>query len=128
MNFILDDSSKFEKLSNVEESDNSLTIKKRIQRRLLELLNGNIIQQAIYNDIRLSSSQTPRLYGLPKTHKTNKFIPLRPILLMVDSSQHELVKFLAVTLQPVLELYSSFCIQDSFSFAELIRQFDPKSN
>ena len=47
---------------------------------------------------------------------------------MVGSSQHELAKFLAVTLQSVLELSSSFCIQDSFSFAELIRQFYPKSD
>ena len=66
------------------------------------------------------------MYGLPKTHKTD--IPLRPILSMVGSSQHELAKFLSVTLQPVLELYSSFCIQDSFTFAELIRQFDPTSD
>ena len=66
------------------------------------------------------------MYGLPKTHKTD--IPLRPILSMVGSSQHELAKFLSVTLQPVLGLYSSFCIQDSFSFAELIRQFDPTSD
>ena len=64
--------------------------------------------------------------GLPKTHKTD--IPLRPVLSMVGSSQHELAKFLLVTLQPVLELYSSFCIQDSFSFAELIRQFDSTSD
>ena len=66
------------------------------------------------------------MYGLPKTHKTD--IPLRPILSMVGSSQHELAKFLSVTLQPVLGLYSSFCIQDSFSFAELIRLFDPTSD
>ena len=90
------------------------------------MLNGNIIQQAVYNDIRLSGSQRPRMYGLPKTHKTD--IPLRPILSMVGSSQHELANFLSVTLQPVLELYSFFCIQDSFSFAELIRQFDPTSD
>ena len=56
----------------------------------------------------------------------NKFV--LPILSMVGSSQHELAKFLTVTLQPVLELYSSFCIQDFFSFAELIRQFDLKSD
>ena len=66
------------------------------------------------------------MYGLPTTHKTD--IPLRPILSIVGSSQHELAKFLLVTLQPVLELYSSFCIQNSFSFAELIRQFDPTSD
>ena len=91
MNSILDDASKFENLGSVEENDNTLTVEKRIQRRLLELLNGNIIQQAVYNDIRLSGSQRPRIYGLPKTHKTD--IPFRPILSMVGSSQHELVKF-----------------------------------
>ena len=64
------------------------------------MLNGNIIEQAIYNDIRPSGSQRPKMYGLPKTHKTD--IPLRPILSMFGSSQHELAKFLAVTLQPVL--------------------------
>ena len=126
MNSILDDASKFENLGSVEENDNTLTIEKRIQRRLLELLNGNIIQQAVYNDIRPLGSQTPRMYGLPKTHKTD--IPFRPILSVVGSSQHELAIFLSVTLQPVLELYSSFCIQDSFSLAELIRQFDPTSD
>ena len=54
MNSILDDASKFENLCSVEENDNTLTIEKRIQCRLLELLNGNIIQQAVYNDIRSS--------------------------------------------------------------------------
>ena len=47
---------------------------------------------------------------------------------MVGLSRHELTKFSTVTLQPVLELYSSFYIQDSFSFAELIRNFNPKSD
>ena len=35
----------------VEENDNTITVEKRIQCRLLELLNSNIIQQAVYNDI-----------------------------------------------------------------------------
>ena len=130
MNSILDNSSKFKKLGHVEESDNTLTIEKRIQRKLLELLNGSIIQQAVYNDLMTFDLQVHKdpdcMAGLPKTHKND--IPLSPILSVVGSSQHELAKFLAVTLQPVLELYSSFCIQDSFSFAELIRQFDPKSD
>ena len=126
MIFILDDSRKFEKLGSVEENDKTLTIEKKIQRRLLELLNDKIIQQAVYNDIRPSGSPRPKLYGLPKTHKID--IPLRPFLSMVGLSQHELAKFLAVILHPVLELNLSFCIQDSFSFAELIGQFDPTSD
>ena len=126
MKSILDNSSKFEKLGSVEENDNTLTIEKRIQRRLLELMNDDIIQQAFYNDNRPSGSQRPRLYRLPKTHKTD--ISLHPILSMVGSLRHELAKFLMVTLQPVLELYSPFCIQDSSSFTQLIRQLDPKSD
>ena len=40
-----------------------------------------------------TDSQRPRMYGLPKTHKEN--IPLRPVLSMIGSSQHELAKWLA---------------------------------
>ena len=40
-----------------------------------------------------------------KIHKQN--VPCHPILLMIGSAQHELAKFLAVLLQPVLELYST---------------------
>ena len=91
MNSNLDDSSKFEKLGSVEENNSTLTIEKRIQRRLLELLNINIIQQSVYNDIRPSGTQRPTLFGLLKTHKTD--IPLRPILSMIGSAQHEQGKF-----------------------------------
>ena len=42
--------------------------------------------------------------------------------------QHEQAKFLVVTLQPVFELHLSFCIKDSFLFAESIRQLNPKSD
>ena len=40
---------------------------------------------------------------------------------MIGSAQHELAKFLAVLLQPVLELYSTNCKNDSFSFTEMIQ-------
>ena len=63
MNSILDDASKFENLCSVKENDNTLITEKRIQRRLLELMNDNIIQQAVYKDIRPSGSQRPRMYG-----------------------------------------------------------------
>jgi len=64
------------------------------------------------------------MYGLPKTHK--KGIPLRPILSMTGSSQHQLAKclFPAPTgsiLQPMLSSYSTHCIKDSFTFAKKIK-------
>ena len=62
----------------------------------------------------------PRMYGLPpKTHKVG--IPLRPILAMTNSVQHQLAKWLTTLIQPVLEFYSAHCLKDSFIFAEHMR-------
>ena len=55
-------------------------------------------------------------------------MPCHPILLMIGSAQHELAKFLATLFQPVLELYSTNCINDSFSFAKMIQQLKVNSN
>ena len=83
----------------------TITLKSRFETSMIsyQIYNSNIIQQMVYDDIRPSGSQRPRLHALPNTHKTD--IPRRRILSMVGSSQHELAIFLAVTLQPVLELY-----------------------
>ena len=55
-------------------------------------------------------------------------VPCHPILSMIGSAQHELAKFLAALLQPVLELYLTNCISDSFSFAKMIQQLEVNSN
>ena len=57
--------------------------------------------------------------GLLKTLKEN--ISLRPILSMIGSSQHELAKWLAEILAPVLKLYFSHSLKDSFTFANFIQ-------
>ena len=59
------------------------------------------------------------MYGLPKTHK--KGTPLRPILFTTVSCHHELGKWLAGLLIPVLERFSSHCISDSFTFAKTMQ-------
>ena len=66
------------------------------------------------------------MYDLPKTHKTN--VPLRPILSMTDSSHHELSKWLASLLQPVLKHFSTHCIRDSFTFADAIHNLKHSNN
>ena len=47
---------------------------------------------------------------------------------MIGFAQDELAKFLAALLQPVLELYSTNCIADSFSFDKMIQQLEVNSN
>ena len=106
---------KFQDIGPVDTHDNTARIEGSIQRRLLTLLKSEALARSVYEAIRLSGSQRPRLYGLPKTHKDG--VPLRPILSMIDSAQHELAKFLSATLQPVQDIFSSNCTKDSFSFA-----------
>ena len=62
------------------------------------------------------------MYGLPETHKPE--VPLRPILSMTCSAHHELSKWLASLLEPVLDRYTAHCISDSFTFADYIRKLD----
>ena len=119
METILCDSTKFICLGPVEENDNTAKLETKLQRRLLQLKKDHQITSSIYNDIRPTGSQRPRMYGLPKTHKAS--IPLRPILSMIGSSQHELAKWLCTILQPVLDRYSAHCIKDSFTFAKLFK-------
>ena len=66
------------------------------------------------------------MYDLPKTHKEGT--PLRPILSMTGSSHHELGKWLANLLQPVLERFSSHCISDLFMFAKTMQNLDIDPN
>ena len=87
---ILDDPSKFEKLGPTSSNDNTANIESKLQKCLLELFKEDSIPKSLYQNIRPTGSQRPKMYGLPKTHKTN--VLLRPILSMTDSSHHELSK------------------------------------
>ena len=86
MQVILDDLSKFVKLGPASSNDNTAIIESKLQKRLLVLFKEDSIPKSLYQNIRPTGSQRPRMYGLPKTHKTN--VPLQlPILSMTGSSQ-----------------------------------------
>ena len=84
MNVTLD-SQKFQKIGPGNKNDNTARIEG--QRRLLALTKENMLAKSVYEYIRPSGSQTPRMNGLPKTLK--KDVPLRPILSMVGLAQHK---------------------------------------
>ena len=58
--------------------------------------------------IRPTGLQRPRMHGLPKIHKQD--VPLRSILSMTGSAQHQLAQWLTSVIDPVLSLYSTYCI------------------
>ena len=124
MGNILEDKTKFLNMGSVNLHDNTAKNEQKLQKRLLDLVNQNILARDVYDRIRPTGSQCPRIYGLPKTHKEDT--PFRPILSMIGSSQHELAKWLAQILALVLKSYSSHCIKDSFTFANFIQNCNLK--
>jgi hypothetical protein len=125
MDDVLSDHTKFISLGPVSEFDFTAKIEMAFQRRLSRLLKDKSITLSVYNQIRPTGSQRPKLYGLPKTHKPN--CPLRPILSMIGSPQHKLAKYLTSLLTPVSDRFSKYVVKDSFSFVELIKSI-PLSN
>jgi uncharacterized protein (UPF0335 family) len=70
---------------------------------------------------RAHSSQIPKLYGLPKIHKSN--VPLRPIVSAVGSPTQALAKYLAWRLQPYVEQANSY-VKNSEDFITKILNVD----
>ena len=83
------------------------------------MMKKNKLSEAAYHTIKSSGSQRLGMYGLPNIHKANT--PLRPILSMIQSPQHKLARWLNEQLESVVDMYSTYCIKDSFTFANTIR-------
>ena len=119
---ILSDEKKFERIGNAETNDTTLQQERSLQAFLLRQYKAGHISQEVYAQIRPRpvGSSRPRMYGSPKTHKPG--VPLRPILSMVNAPQHELAKWLATILRPVLQKYGEQAVKDTFEFCETLEQ------
>ena len=122
MHFVLQDSSKFKNLGSSSETDSTAKIEAHFQGWLLQLKKNGLLPSKIYNSTRPTAAQRPRMYGLPKIHE--KDVPLRPILSMTGSAQHQLAQWLTLVIDSVLSLYSIHCISDFFTFADKVRTFN----
>lgn len=120
MNAILSDQSKFSKLGPAETCDKTASHEKRFCKDLNKIVKDGRLPKCVADEIKPVGSQRPRLYGLPKIHKEGS--PLRPVLSAIGSPQYPVAKYLAKVLKPVVDLYSTNCISDSFAFANLINE------
>ena len=81
---VRNDTSTYRKLPK----DPTPTQESKISRKLRSLHNGKKITAKLYNRLRPSGSQPPRIYGLPKIHK--EYVPVRPIVSCIGSPSYQL--------------------------------------
>ena len=123
MEQILAEKTKF--ACDTTQKDMFQVIEKDITMHLKELVKKDILDNKTFSDLVPQGSITPRLYGLPKTHKTG--IPLRPILSMVGSHYHKLAQWLTQLLQPIRSKMAVHTLNDSFQFVELLFERNKKN-
>ena len=97
MMVILNDSSNFLKLPQIDKFYHTSEIENSIQRKLRSWFLKALTSKEVNESTRHIGSLRPKLYGLPKTHK--KEIPLRPILSMTKPPKSNLSTFLISVLE-----------------------------
>ena len=78
----------------------------RISRILRDYVGSDEISDELYNRLRPSGCQPPRIYGLPKVHTDE--VTLRPIVSCTNSPSYMLSKHIAQLLFPLTGSTESF--------------------
>ena len=119
---ILNDSSKFTVIGPIETHDKTAKIEEQLCNYFKELVLLKQITQTESDSFSPIGSARPRMYGLPKIHKAG--CPVRPILSMCGSPQYKVSRWICRLLQPVLDMYSTYVVKDSFEFADFLHDHE----
>lgn len=111
MKILIDDTSTYNKIKRDPTSG--------LERKTTELLKKSKLEPELIKYLSPKESLPPRLYGLPKIHKTN--IPLRPIVSNIGSPTYTLAKFLTKPLQKLTKTNQYF-IENSTDFVRKIQK------
>ena len=102
------------------DGDNSIvSIEKQVNKLLWRFAKENKSSGPTYYQLKCDKSVTPKIYRLPKLHKTE--IPLRPIVSFIGPPIYCLSKFLVDILSPLLTFELS--VKNSFEFAKFVNNF-----
>ena len=124
MKLILGDQQRF--IIDAKQEDTSMKTLEHIKKLVKSMVVKGFISEELANKLTPTGCTIPRMYGLPKTHKSG--VPLRPILSMINSPQHLLAKFLAHVLKPVVNYYCKYQIIDSFDLVSKLAHIDRAPN
>ena len=98
-------------------SDPTPELQKTNNEIVSELFKNELIDKFQKNRLRCSAATAPRLYGLPKIHKTN--LPLRPISSSTNVPCSQLSKFVGKILRNIIS--EKYNIKNSFELKEKLR-------
>ena len=87
----------------------------KISRTLLKLKKDKKLPLRVYDRLRPSGPQPPRIYGLPKIHKPD--VPLRPIVSCINSPTYRLSQHIS-TLIPPLAGHTETAVKNSAALVE----------
>ncbi|CAF3862070.1 unnamed protein product, partial [Rotaria sp. Silwood1] len=113
MNAILSDTTKF----SSRFDDPTIQRERRLTTLLRRLKKDGHITEEFYDMARPTGSNPGRLYGLPKTHKTD--VPLRPVLSSIGTYNYGLGKVLKQMLSNTIQ--NEALIKDSFAFVKELK-------
>ena len=97
----------------------------RLVRKTKMMVGNSSLAEEVKKKICRSEAMTPRLYGLPKIHKTN--VPLRPIVSAIGSPTYDLAKHLTSLLQPYTGQTETY-VKDSTDFIRKIKNLVLEEN
>ena len=92
---------------------------KKVNKLVYAFAKENKITTPVYHQLKCDKAVTPKLYGLPKIHKSD--VPLRPIVSFIGAPTYCLAKSLVGILSPLLSL--EYTVQNCSQFVRLINNF-----
>ena len=122
MNSVLEDTSKFEWMQDLDGFSLVRKLEQNMRKLLLSLKKRKFLSSDLYERLYPNGSSVGRLYGLPKVHKEG--VPLRPILSAVGTHNHAVAKYLAELINPVSNSKGKHSASDTFDFISRISSLD----
>ena len=124
MHSILNDTSKFKKIEDIDPLLYTLRKEDRVNNKVRKLKNDKAITEILAKELSVSGTNPGIMYGLPKVHKAGT--PLRPILSANNTTSYNLSKFLVPTLSHLTT--NEFTLKNSFEFSNLITKMYNSNN
>ena len=98
--------------------DPTVATERKVLKEVRELEKKELIPRNLGTRLKPSASTSPKLYGLPKIHKTQ--VPMRPIVSCIGSPTYNLAKYITTLISPLTGRTPSY-IKNSQHFVKIAK-------